>query len=125
MGNPRNLVSDENISAIPSHLESLYEEATEACSQLSQCKAIAKLLHSFSDVFLKGDSDQGLTSLMKHYISVKAISKPIKQTLRHLGVEKEAEVSKQVHELPKQGLIAPAYGAWSSPVVLLKKKDGS
>ena len=42
-----------------------------------------------------------------------------------LGPEKEAEAEKQVQELLQKGLIEPAGGAWSSPVVLVKKKDQS
>ena len=85
---PQEAVSDENIPAILSHLESLYEEATEACSsQPLYRKAIAKLLHSFSDAFSEGDSDQRLT-LMKYFIPVKAMSKPIKQAQDIWGGER-------------------------------------
>jgi len=34
-------------------------------------------------------------------------------------------VSRQVQDLLDQDLIEPAHGAWSSPVVLLKKNDSS
>lgn len=38
--------------------------------------------------------------------------------------EKEAKAEKQVQDLLKKGMIKPAGGVWSSPVVLVKKEDG-
>ncbi len=45
--------------------------------------------------------------------------------LGDLGHEIEAEVDRQVEKLLQQGFIEPTNTAWSSPVVLVKKKDGS
>ena len=67
----------------------------------------------------------GLTSLVKHSIPVVPETRPIRQPPHRLGPEKEAEAERQVQELLKKGLIEPAGGAWSSPVVLVKKKDQS
>jgi len=39
--------------------------------------------------------------------------------------EKEKEVSQQVRDLLDRDLIEPGHSAWSSPVVLVRKKDGS
>ena len=112
-------------SLLPEHIESLYQEATVACSQPHQKQDIRKLLVSYSDVFSTGDNDMGLTKLVSHSIPVKSGTKPIKQAPRRLGTEKEAEVDRQIQKLQHQGLIEPGQGAWSSPVVLVKKKDGS
>lgn len=113
------------IPTIPPHLETLYQGATAACSHLDERQVIAKLLNEYSDVFASGDQDMGLTDLVKHSIEVEPGARPIKQAPRRLGPEKEAEVDKQIQQLTHQGIIEPATGAWSSPVVLVKKKDGS
>jgi len=42
-----------------------------------------------------------------------------------LGPENEKEVSRQIRNLLDRGLIEPAHSAWSSPVNLVQKKDGS
>ena len=41
------------------------------------------------------------------------------------GSEKEVEVELQIQDLLQKGLIEPASGVWSSPVVLVREKDGS
>ena len=63
----------------------------------------------------------GLTDLVKHSINVEPGVAPIKQPPRRFGPEKDRLIKKRHH----QGIIEPAQGAWSSPVVLIKKKDGS
>ena len=49
----------------------------------------------------------------------------MRQPPHRLGPHKEEEAERQVRKLLKQGLIEPANSAWSSPVVLVKRKDGS
>jgi len=83
------------------------------------------LLHEYGDVFSSGDHDVGLTSAVRHDMSLAAGTTPIRQPTRRLGPEKEKEVSRQVRDLLDRGLIEPAHSAWSSPVVLVWKKDGS
>ena len=41
---------------------------------------------------------------------------------RWLGLEKVREVKHQVADLVQRGMMEPANGAWSSPVVLVRKK---
>jgi len=67
----------------------------------------------------------GLTKVISHEIPLVAGTTPIRQPTRHLGPEEEKEVSRQVQDLLDRDLIEPAHGAWSSPVVLVKKRDGS
>jgi len=42
-----------------------------------------------------------------------------------LRAKKKKEVSRQIRDLLDRGLIEPAHSAWSSPVVLVRKKDRS
>lgn len=65
-----------------------------------------------------------MTDLVKHSIPLQPGTKPIRQPPRRLGLEKDAEVERQISDLQERGLIEPADGAWSSPVVLVRKKDG-
>jgi len=86
---------------------------------------MARLLCEYKDVFSSVDHDVGLTSAVHHKISLAAGTTPIRQPTRRLGPEKEKEVSRQVQDLLDRDLIKPAHSAWSSPVVLVRKKDGS
>jgi len=72
-----------------------------------------------------GEHDIGLTKAVCHEIPLAAGTVPIRQPTRRLGPEKEREVSRQVQDLLNWDLIEPGHGAWRSPVVLVRKKDGS
>ena len=110
---------------VPEHLKGLYEAAKSGCKEPSQSGQLARLLTKYSTVFSTGDGDVGRTTLVEHTIPIEEGTRPIRQPPHRLGPEKEAEAEKQVTELLEKGLIEPASGAWSSPVVLVRKKDQS
>jgi len=109
--------------AVPEHMADLYEEACGNCTSSTERQVLAQLLAEYSVVFSRGDGDMGLTKVISHEIPLAAGTTPIRQPTKRLGPEKE--VSQQVQDLLDLDLIEPAHGAWSSPVVLVKKKDGS
>jgi len=84
---------------------------------------MAKLLHEYNNLFSSGDHNVGLTQAVRHEIPLAVGTVPIRQPTHRLGSKKE--VSRQVRVLLDRGLIEPVYSAWSSPVVLVQKKDGS
>jgi len=67
----------------------------------------------------------GLTRAVRHEIPLAAWTVPIRQPTRRLGPEKEKLVRRQVRDLLDCGLIEPAHGAWSLPVLLVWKNNGS
>jgi len=101
----------------------LYNGAYGYCTSSTERQVLTQLLAEYSDVFSRGDGDMGLTKVISHKIPLAAGTTPIRQPTRRLGLEKE--VSRQVQDLLDRNLIEPAHGAVSSPVVLVKKKDGS
>ena len=50
---------------------------------------------------------------------------PIRQYPRRLLYHVREEVNRQVNDMLAQGVIQPSTSPWSSPIVLVKKKDGS
>ena len=98
---------------------------SKAVRHPSQRRQLADLLIKYADVFSCGDTDVGRTNLVSHSIPVEPGTQPIRQAPRRLGAEKDQEVERQVGELVEKGLVEPTDSAWSSPVVLVKKKDGS
>ena len=110
---------------VPTHLETLFGQAIPGCAGDAEISQVAELLNKYSRVFSTGDQDIGQTGLVKHSIPILEGTRPIRQPPHRLGPEKEAAASKQIGDLLERGLIEPSTAAWSSPVVLVKKKDGS
>ncbi|GBN22770.1 Transposon Ty3-I Gag-Pol polyprotein [Araneus ventricosus] len=50
---------------------------------------------------------------------------PIKQYPRRLPLAKKEEAERLVKEIVDNGIIEESSGPWASPIVLVKKKDGS
>ena len=84
---------------------------------------MARLLTAYRNVFSKGDSDVGQTDLVQHSIPLLEGTKPSQQPSRQLGTEKNKEIEGQVAQLVKERMVEPTDCAWSSPVVLVHKKD--
>jgi len=109
--------------AVPEHMADLYGGASRNCTSSTERQALAQLLTEYSDVFSCGDGDMGLTKVISHEIPLGAGTTPVRQPTRRLGPEKKS--SRQVQDLLDRDLIEPPHGAWSSPVVLVKKSGGS
>ena len=76
---------------------------------------------SFPDVF---QSSLGHTTVVEHRIDT-GDSTPIRQYPRRLPHHYRAEVDRQVNEMLSQGVVQHSNSPWASPIVLVKKKDGS
>ena len=85
---------------------------------------IANLLSKYKDIFSAGDHDLGRTDWTKHPIKTK-VTAPTRERPRRTPVGLRAEVDRQVKDLLERGIIEPSNSPWSSPVVLVTKKDGS
>jgi len=107
------------------HVAELYGNACDGCVSKPERLVMAQLLSEYKDVFSCGNHDMGLAKAVRHEIPLAVGTAPIRQPTHRLGPEKEKEVSRQVQDLLNRDLIEPGHGAWSSPVVLVRKKDGS
>ena len=85
---------------------------------------LAALLNRYQTVFSKNDQDVGRTELVHHSISTAEGTRSIRQPPHRLGPQKEQEAERQVQGPLSKGLNEPTNGSWSSPVVLVRKKDG-
>ena len=114
---------DDKGDDLPNHLGDMYKEACENMDEKSR-KVFLDLLIKYQKVFSKGDYDIGRTSLVKHTIET-GDSAPIKQAPRRLPLIQQEEVDRQVNNLIKAGMVTPSNSSWASPIVLVRKKDGS
>ena len=110
----------DHVTKCPPHVRPLLEQARQICKTDDQFAKLAGLLTAYQDVFSNGDNDMG-----EHSIPLLDGTRPIRQPPRRLGLEKDREVERQVADLVQRGMVEPADGAWSSPVVLVRKKDHS
>ena len=89
----------------------------------SERESLHSLLCEFGEVS-QGDGDLGCTDLVKHRIDT-GNAASICQPVRRLLVYQRNESQILVQEMLSRNIIEPAQGPWSSPVVLVKKKDGA
>ena len=108
---------------LPEHLQKLFDEACKDISP-AEYQLVKDKLIAYQDVFSKGEDDIGRTHLVEHKITTKT-DKPIKQRPRPLPAKQNAEVERQIEMLLASGMISVSDSAWSSPIVCVRKKDGS
>ena len=69
------------------------------------------------------DLDIGRTHLVQHHIDTQGAN-PVKQQPRRLPFHHREEVRQMLADmLPEKEVTEPATGPWSSPVILVQKKD--
>ena len=107
---------------VPTHLEDLYQSATQNCTQKEQ-ERVAETLARFADTFSKDEFDLGLTSLVEHSIDA-GDHRPIKQPPRRVPLAFASEEENVIRQLEKQGIIRESNSPWASPICLVWKKSG-
>ena len=98
-----------------------WSEFSGSDEEKEQLKA---LLVEFSDVVATSNEDVGQTNLMAHKIDVDGAA-PVKQPPRRMPFHKREEVRKHLDQMLEADVVEPSSSPWSSPVVLVKKPDGS
>ena len=108
---------------MPKHLQSLFASATVDLNN-NEKASVADLLCRFEDVFSRGPEDLGRATGVRHSINTGDAS-PLKQPPRRVPISRREEITKTIADMEKQGIIEPSTSPWCSPVVLVRKKDGS
>jgi hypothetical protein len=82
------------------------------------------LLLDNHEVFAVEDGERGETDVVEMQIDT-GDHPPKRQAARRVPFAARQEIAKQLHKMQDQGVIEPSYSPWASPVVLVRKKDGS
>ena len=94
----------------------------ECLSPLQQ-QQLNELFKEFQDDFSQGDDDLGNTPLLEHEIETHG--PPLCQPYRRQNPAVRREEMTQVQQMLSSNVIRPSNSPWASPVVLVRKKDGS
>ena len=90
----------------------------------SENKCLADLLETYSDIFATSGLDLGRTNIVQHSIDT-GDARPIKQSPYRVSQAQRDEIEAHLANMLKQGIIDVSSSPWSSPIVLVKKKDGT
>ena len=96
---------------LPEHLSPLQQQ------QLNE------LFREFSDVFSRGEDDLGNTPLLEH--TIETHGPPLRQPYCRQNPAVRREKIAQVQQMLFSNVIRPSNSPWASPVVMVRKKDGS
>ena len=84
-------------------------------------KAMTTLMEEFAGVL----SDKpGRTALAEHHIETGS-ARPVRLPAYRIPHAYREQVRQEIEEMLEAGTIEPSSSEWSSPIVLVKKKDGT
>ena len=86
---------------------------------------LRQILHKRYHVFSREDDKFGRTVDHEMTIRLQPGTKPIRQKLRPLNPDMTADLKKQLESWLAAGVVRPSRSAWASPLVPVRKKDGS
>ena len=111
---------DKRMSKI---LEKLELTGIESWTEQQQC-SVKKLLEEYQHLFALNLKELGKTSLVQHEIRLSS-NTPFKERYRRIPPHQYEEVRKHLQEMLDIRAICRSTSPWASPVVLVRKKDGS
>ena len=89
-----------------------------------QAAEVKLLMKKYQEVFSQGDHDLGCAVDVKHYIDT-GDQRPICLRPIRRSAQAEKEVNTELEALIQRGMLVPSKSPRASPVLIVKKKDGS
>lgn len=92
----------------------------------TEVKILRAMLQEYGPrLFATEQKPFGRTTATEHKILLEERSRPIYQRVRQTSPEEKKIVREEVGKMLDQGVIRPSSSPWASPIVLVRKKDGS
>ena len=114
-------VRDFDLDEMPDHIKAVWDANATSLTE-EQRKPFFDLLMKHQNVFARSKYDLGHTSIIRHEIFT-GDHRPIKQAPRRMPLNKKEIVQKEVQAMLQNGIVEPSISPWSSPIVLVEKKD--
>ena len=89
-----------------------------------QYQKVEQLLLSYTDIFSLTSDDIGQTDLAFHRIET-STDVPVQQRAYRTTPAMRVEIQRQVDDLLERNIIEESHSPWSSPIVMVKKKDNT
>ena len=116
-----NLTHENIVEMVPDYLKCMCKNFAGTITPLEALQVV-QLLLDVESVFQHPDRLLGVTPLVEHTIDVQG-HYPIKQAFRRLPYHKLEIVKAELDKMLESNNIQPSSSPWSSPVVLVTKKD--
>ena len=108
---------------VPPHLQPLIDGLPDDLTPMQLAQIKTTICH-YQNAFTGPDGQIGRTALVTHTINT-GDSPPIKQPPRRQAMHTQKVIKDEVQKMLDKGVIEPSYSPWASPVVIVKKKDGT
>ncbi|CAG2215490.1 Transposon Ty3-G Gag-Pol polyprotein,Transposon Ty3-I Gag-Pol polyprotein [Mytilus edulis] len=114
-------IKESKADEVPEHLVTLFENSISNLTE-QQGLQMKGVLKRQADAFANSKNELGSTDLIKHKINT-GDATPIKQNPRRLPLAKQEVADREVQRMLDIGVIEPSISPWSSPIVLVPKKN--
>ncbi|UYV77041.1 K02A2.6-like [Cordylochernes scorpioides] len=85
---------------------------------------VLTLLSGYGEMFTAQDEYKGRTHLVKHQIKTTS-DIPIRKNPYRVSLKERNIISDQINSMLKNGIISHSSSPWASPIILVKKKNGT
>ncbi|UYV65911.1 hypothetical protein LAZ67_3005874 [Cordylochernes scorpioides] len=85
---------------------------------------VLMLLYEYKEMFAAPDDYNGRTHLVRHKIKTNS-DIPIRKNPYRVSLREREIINNQIDKMLKKGIISHSSSPWASPVILVKKKDGT
>jgi len=95
----------------------------EESASAEELKVVKQMIAKWKNIFSSSSTDLGKTSVLKHRIDL-LDDTPVKERARRINPNLLEELRQHIQELHSMGVIEESVSPWSSPIVVVRKKNG-